>query len=222
MSTPASLDPSAIRRQRMVESQLRPSGVNDLALLSAFGETPREAFVEPAYASLAYFDHDVPALKGGGRALLAPTILARLIQAARPRPGERALDVAGGSGYSASILARLGAHVVALETAESAKGASDLLAGQADVEPIVGDLALGAPAKAPFDVIVVNGAFEILPAQLVNQLAEAGRLVGIDASFPAPKAVLIERAGGSTSRRALFDAYAPRLEAFRRPAQFAF
>jgi protein-L-isoaspartate(D-aspartate) O-methyltransferase len=222
MSTPTSPDPSAIRRQRMVESQLRPSGVNDLAVLSAFAETPREAFVEPAYASLAYFDRDVPALESGGRALLAPTILARLIQAARPRPGERGLDVAGGSGYSACILASLGVHVVALETAESAKGASGLLAGRAGVESMVGDLALGAPAKAPFDVIVVNGVFEILPGQLVDQLAEAGRLVGIDASFPAPKAVLIERAGGSTSRRALFDASGPRLEAFRRPVQFAF
>jgi protein-L-isoaspartate(D-aspartate) O-methyltransferase len=222
MNTPASPDPSAIRRKHMVESQLRPSGVSDMALLSAFAETRREDFVEPAYASLAYFDRDVPALKGGGRVLLAPTILARLIQAAKPRPGERALDVAGGSGYGASILARLGAHVVALESAESVKAARDLLAGQAGVESVTGDLALGAPAKAPFDVIVVNGAFEVLPEQLVDQLAEAGRLVGIDASFPAPKAVLIERVGGSTSRRALFDASAPRLAAFRRPAQFAF
>jgi protein-L-isoaspartate(D-aspartate) O-methyltransferase len=222
MSMQASSEIDADRRRRMVESQLRPSGINDLALLAAFAEAPREAFVEPNVASLAYLDRDVPALKGHGRLLLAPATLGRLLQAARPQPGERILDVAGGSGYGASILARLGARVAALETAEAGEGAKVLLAGQEGVEIVNGDLASGAAAKAPFDVIVVHGAFEILPEQLIGQLAEDGRLVGFDATFSAPKAVLIEKAGGAASRRALFDAATPRLDAFRRPVQFAF
>ena len=222
MNAPASSEIYADRRKRMIESQLRPSGVNDLAILAAFAEVPREAFVEPNFASLAYVDNDVPALKGGGRLLLAPATLGRLIVGAAPQPGERVLDVAGGSGYSASVLARLGARVIALETVEAGQGAKILLAGQEGVEIVDGDLDAGAPAKAPFDVILINGTFEILPEQLIGQLADGGRLVGFDASFPAPKGVLFEKAGGAVSRRTLFDAAAPRLEAFRQPPKFAF
>jgi protein-L-isoaspartate(D-aspartate) O-methyltransferase len=222
MNAPASSEIYADRRKRMIESQLRPSGVNDLAILAAFADVPREAFVEPRFASLAYVDNDVPALKGGGRLLLAPATLGRLIEGAAPQPGERVLDVAGGSGYGASVLARLGARVVALETAEAGQGAKTLLAGLEGVEIVEGDLVAGVAAKAPFDVILINGTFEILPEQLIGQLAEGGRLVGFDASFATPKGVLLEKAGGATSRRTLFDAAAPRLEAFRQQPKFAF
>src|ERR1700758_298135 len=133
MNASASSEVYADRRRRMIDSQLRPCGVNDLALLAAFAEVPREAFVEPSYASLAYVDNDVPALKGRGRLLLAPATLGRLIEGAGPQPGERILDVAGGSGYGASVLARLGARVVALEPAEAGQGARDLLASQEGV-----------------------------------------------------------------------------------------
>src|SRR5579872_7394413 len=134
MNRPTSPEIYGDRRWRMIENQLRPSGVNDLPLLAAFAETPHEAFVEPAFASLAYLDRDVPALQGAGRLLLAPASLGRLLQAAKPQPGERILDVAGGSGYGAAILSRLGARVTALETAASGQGANLLLAGRPGVD----------------------------------------------------------------------------------------
>ena len=215
-------DEFAARRRHMVDSQLRTCDVTDQGLLAAFADIPRENFVQPAVASLAYLDRDVPALGGGDRLLLAPMTLAKLVQAANVRAGEKALDVAGGSGYSAAILARLGAHVVALDAPAAGAGARGLIGGEAGIEIVAGELAEGAPAKAPFDAIVINGAFEILPEKLLQQLAEGGRLVGVDASFAASKAVLIEKIGGATSRRVLFDAGAPRLDAFKRPAEFAF
>jgi protein-L-isoaspartate(D-aspartate) O-methyltransferase len=223
MAQSSSPDPSALRREHMVEGQLRTYDVTDQAILAAFAEIPRERFVEPAFASLAYHDGCVPALSGGGRLLLAPATLARLIQAAGPRAGERALDVAGGSGYGASVLARLGLHVVALETANAAEGAKSLLGPEKAIEIVVGDLQAGALAKAPFDLILVHGAFEASPDHLIGQLTQGGRLVGVEASFPAPKAVLIEKAlGGAVSRRTLFDASAPPLQEFRQKPQFAF
>ncbi|MGD0642602.1 MAG: protein-L-isoaspartate O-methyltransferase, partial [Roseiarcus sp.] len=88
------------RRLHMVNGQLRVGGVTDLNVLAAFLDTPREAFVAPAQAGLAYLDCDQPALGSSDRRLLAPLTLARLLQAATVAPGERALDVAGGSGYS--------------------------------------------------------------------------------------------------------------------------
>ncbi len=222
MTQPTSPDDLAIRRQNMVDGQLRTWDVTDQAVLAAFAQIAREAFVAPAFVSLAYLDRQVPALGASERLLLAPMVLAKLIQAAAVRPGERALDVAGGSGYGASILSNLGAEVVVLESdAGAAAAARTLLAVRASVKVVVGDLAEGAPGR-PFDVIVVNGAFERSPAALLDQLAAGGRLVGVDASFGAPKAVLIERIGAVTSRRILFDATAPILRAFTPSPSFAF
>ncbi|WP_158815090.1 protein-L-isoaspartate O-methyltransferase [Methylocapsa sp. S129] len=221
MAQAISGDDWAVRRQHMVDGQLRSCDVTDQAVLAAFANIPREAFVAPAFASLAYVDRDVPALGAHDRVLLAPMVLAKLIQAANVQPGEKALDVAGGSGYSALVLASLGAHVVALESDEGAVAAAKvLLAKEKSVEIVAGDLADGAPG--PFDIILVNGAFESSPEKLLDQLAPGGRLVGVDASFNAAKAVFIERIGGVTSRRVLFDATAVKLQAFRPTPSFAF
>jgi protein-L-isoaspartate(D-aspartate) O-methyltransferase len=210
----------------MVDGQLRVGGVTDLALLAAFLDTPREAFVAPAQAALAYLDCDQPALGSSGRRLLAPLTLARLLQAATVAPGERALDVAGGSGYSAAILEQLGASVVALESDPgAAEAARRALAGHAAIEVVEGDLAAGARERGPFDVILVNGAFESLPEALVAQLAEGGRLVGVEAragAQDAQEAVLIERSAAGISRRTLFETRAAAIEAFRRAPSFAF
>ena len=210
------------RRQNMVDSQLRTCEVTNQALLAAFANLPRENFVAPAFAALAYLDRDIPALGARDRLLLAPMTLARLIQAANTQPGERVLDVAGGSGYSAAIMASLGARVVALESdAGAVAAARRLLASEPAIEIVAGGLAAGA-AGGPFDVIVVNGAFDGAPEKLLSLLAEGGRLVGVDASYSAPKAILVERISGQTSRRPLFDVTAPRLEAFRKAPSFAF
>jgi len=207
----------------MVNGQLRVGGVTDLNVLAAFLDTPREAFVAPAQAGLAYLDCDQPALGSSDRRLLAPLTLARLLQAATVAPGERALDVAGGSGYSAAILEQLGASVVALESdAGAADAARRALAGRSGIEVVEGDLVVGARDKGPFDVILVNGAFESLPDALVAQLAEGGRLVGVEAQPGAQEAVLIERSAAGISRRSLFETRAATIDAFRRAPSFAF
>lgn len=215
-------DDWAVRRQHMVVGQLRTCDVTDQATLAAFAEIPRESFVAPAYAPLAYLDRDIPSLGAADRQLLAPMVLARLIQAANVLPGAKALDVAGGSGYSALILASLGAQVVALESDEGAVTAAKILLGkEKSIEVLAGPLADGSPGGS-FDIILVNGAFERSPEKLLSQLAQGGRLVGIDASFNAMKAVLIERVGGDANRRVLFDATAPKLFDFRKAPSFAF
>src|SRR5574340_1097795 len=103
------------RRVLMVNSQLRTGGVVDKAVLAAFLAVPRQRFVAPGYASLAYLDRPAPARGAKVRKLLAPMPLARMLQAAKVVPAERALDVAGGSGYGAALLDSMGAKVVMLE-----------------------------------------------------------------------------------------------------------
>jgi protein-L-isoaspartate(D-aspartate) O-methyltransferase len=202
----------AQRRLNMVDGQLRTFEVTDQAVLAAFNEEPREMFVEPRLASVAYCDGEAPALGGSGRMLLPPMILARLIQALTIR-----------SGYGAAILARLGASVVALDSDSGAVAAAKaMFGGRPDIAHVQGPLADGFAAGAPYAAILVHGAFQTMPDKLLAQLGEGGRLVGIDASEGAGRAVLIERINGASSRRVLFGASAPALEAFRAPAEFAF
>jgi protein-L-isoaspartate(D-aspartate) O-methyltransferase len=210
-------------RLKMVNGQLRTGGIVDRAVLAAFLETPRERFVAPAYASLAYLDRDLPALGAKARRLLPPLTLARMLQAAAVSPGDRALDVGGGSGYGAALLNGMGAKVVALESDAGAAAAAQALRGDpSNIAVIVGPLDKGAAELGPFDLIVVEGAFQVVPEGLVALLADPGRLVGIDASTGASQAVLYEKGGGALSRRALFETRADSLDGFQPAAGFAF
>src|ERR1700722_15628468 len=103
MDVAASIDPFADPRNRMVDSQIRPNKVTDPRILVAMRTIPRERFLPPALASLAYADKDVPV--GSGRVLMEPMVTARMIQLIAPEAGERALVVAAGVGYGAPGLA---------------------------------------------------------------------------------------------------------------------
>jgi protein-L-isoaspartate(D-aspartate) O-methyltransferase len=222
---------TAALRQIMVDRQLRTFDVTDLPLLRQFLNTPREIFLPHDLAPLAYSDLPL-VLKGEDgrpvRRLLPPLILARLLQEAQIRETEKVLIVGGATGYSAAIVAGLAAHVVLLESdPRLAAGARSYLqalgVGNASVEN--GPLPKGAPAAAPFDVIVVEGAVEDGLDDLLAQLTDDGRLIAI--ARPDPEsgwaATLFERSAGKPAgSRALFDASAPVLEGFEKAQGFVF
>jgi protein-L-isoaspartate(D-aspartate) O-methyltransferase len=211
------------RRLHMVNGQLRTGGIVDKALLAAFLETPRQRFVARELESLAYLDRELPARGGVKRKLLPPLTLARMLQAAMVVPGDRALDVAGGSGYGAAILATMGAKVVILESDPGAAAAARAeLKNRANVDVVEGSLDRGAVDRGPFDLVVVEGAFAISPDSLLALLADPGRLVGVDASGEPSQAVLYEKIGAALSRRTLFETAADTLDGFQPGVSFAF
>ena len=223
MAKASSAEVQRARRLAMVNSQLRTGDVVDQNVLAAFLATPREAFVAPAFVELAYLDRDAPALGAKGRRLLPPLTLARMLQAAAVKAGDRALDVGGGSGYGAAILAAIGAKVVALESDPGAAAAArELLSGRENVTVIHGPLDTGAKTLGPFDLIVVGGAFRVPPDALLALLADEGRLVGVDATMGASQAALYEKCGEGVSRRALFETTAETLDGFQPVPGFAF
>jgi protein-L-isoaspartate(D-aspartate) O-methyltransferase len=223
MAKTSSAEAQQARRLAMVNSQLRTGDVVDQEVLAAFLETRREAFVAPDFVELAYLDRDAPALGAKRRRLLPPLTLARMLQAAAVRAGERALDVGGGSGYGAAILAFMGAKVVALESDPGAAAAArELLSGLEKVTVVHGPLDTGAKTLGPFDLIVVEGAFRVPPDPLLALLADGGRLVGIDATMGASQAALYERRGEGVSRRALFETTADTLDGFQPGVSFVF
>jgi protein-L-isoaspartate(D-aspartate) O-methyltransferase len=213
----------ASARRTMVDSQLRPTEVTDPDLIAAMLEVPRERFVPPAFTSIAYLDRDVAV--DGGRALLKPMVLARLIQALDIEPNEQVLDVACGTGYTTAILARLAHKVVALDDEPArVKRCGELTAelGVANASAVCGPLDAGWTPLAPFDAILVNGACEVAPQGLLQQLAEGGRLACILGTGPDGKAMMYRKDRGELGERALFDAAAPALPAFARAPAFVF
>jgi protein-L-isoaspartate(D-aspartate) O-methyltransferase len=212
-------------RRVMVERQLRPYDVHDLEVLNRFIAVPRELFLPGHLASVAYSDLSVEA-EGGRRWEPAPLVLARFLQIADIRPEHKVLYIAGGEGYAAALLSGLAGDVVALESdAAIAERARANLAkiGAGAVRVIVGPLAKGAPAEAPFDIILIQGAVEAGLEELLSQLKPNGRLLAFRRPEPKSgiKAVRIDLSNGKVAgERPIFDAAAPRLEEFAQPAAF--
>jgi protein-L-isoaspartate(D-aspartate) O-methyltransferase len=214
---------AAKARRLMVEGQIRTADVTDTAVLDAMRSLPRERFLPPALAQLAYMDGDVPVRRG--RTLLRPMVLAKLAQAARIEASDRVLVVGCATGYSAALIARLGASVVALEEdPELAAQAKAALAsvGATNVEVVTGPLAAGWPAGGPYDVIFLDGATEVPPDTLGGQLKPAGCAIGVYRPTAASKATIFHFVEGHMVGRPAFDAAARVLPGFAAPPQFVF
>lgn len=219
----------AAARRMMVDGQIRTSDVTDLRLIAAMLDVPRERFVPQSKSALAYLDFDIavtPEAPGSdGRHLLKPVVLARLIQTADVHEGDSVLDVGCATGYSAAVLSKLAGSVVALEQDETlARHARENLSAvqAANAEVVSGPLVAGWPQRAPYDVIFLGGAVEVPPEALFRQLKEGGRLVTVLGRTPNGRAMLYRCADGDVTGWPVFDAAAPTLPGFAKPAVFVF
>jgi protein-L-isoaspartate(D-aspartate) O-methyltransferase len=218
-------------RRNMVERQLQTFDVNDIPLLERFLNVPREIFLPPELAPLAYSDLGLFLKDSQGRKvryLLPPLILARMLQEAEIDSSDRVLDVAGGAGYSAALLAGLAGEVVALESdpALVAQAKENLkAAGIENVRVECGPLGRGLPAAGPFDIILIHGGVEEGLEPLLDTLKPNGRLIAIAKmdEESGQQVVRFERREGVPSAfRPLFDASAPVLHEFAKAPAFAF
>jgi len=206
----------SLARRAMVDSQLRPEAVTDRGVLAAMTSVERENFVPESAKALAYFDRPLPLTKG--RAMMPPAALGRLLSELAPRPGERALVIGSGTGYSAALLRIIGLDVVALESDESLAAA----ARKSGIETVTGDLAEGWKKSAPYDLILLDGAVEEVPSALAKQLAPDGRLAGAIMDRGVTRLVVGRAAGGAFGLRSLVDADVDILPGFERPKAFTF
>ncbi|TCZ54999.1 protein-L-isoaspartate O-methyltransferase family protein [Roseicella aquatilis] len=212
-------------RKRMVDGQLRPNRVTDPRVLDAMRELPRENFLPASARVRAYSDEDVPL--PGGRALVEPMVIARLIQLAAVRPGDRVLVLCAGTGYGAAVLARCGAQVVAVESDQTLAGiaaralAANLPAGAVRLES--GRPAQGFAAGAPYDAILIEGEVPEVPQAVAEQLAEGGRLVTVlGGGQRSGVAVLARKLGGSVTVTPAFDCATVPLAEFTPAPGFVF
>lgn len=169
-------DFTAMRRV-MVESQLRPSDVNDPVVIGAMAVTPREDFVPDARQATCYMDRAVP-LGTAGRMLNPPLAAGLMLDRAQLRSDDNVLIVGAGTGYLAALLSPLVASVVALEEDKTlAAAAKTNLKDYQNIGVVTGDLGKGHAKKGPYSLIFIDGAAEILPEALTKQLTENGRLL---------------------------------------------
>lgn len=216
MTVQTNIPDFAAARAAMVENQLRPEGVTDPAVLDAMGRIAREDFVSPRARPLAYVDRAVPV--GEERFLPAPAVLGSLLTQMMPLPGQRALVVGAGLGYSAAVLATIGLLVTALENS-SVLAAAARASGIAVVE---GSLEDGWKKAAPYDQILIDGAVEYIPDAIVDQLADGGRLGTALLDRGITRLIVGRKAGGAFGYLSMSDAGVPALPGFKRPKAFTF
>ena len=205
-------------RKAMVEGQLRTTAVNDPRVIEAMAAVPRERYVPADQAPLAYLDVRAPL--SARRALPAPMVLGRLLTELRTRPGDRALVVGAGSGYAAAVLATLVAEVVALEE-DSEVAAIGMIPG-GNVVTVTGPLAEGWRVGGPYDVILFDGAVEQVPAAIVDQLADGGRLAAPIVDNGVVRLSIGRKQGIAFGMTGVVEADCPCLPGFAAPAGFSF
>jgi protein-L-isoaspartate(D-aspartate) O-methyltransferase len=206
----------AAAREAMVESQLRPQGVTDPAVLDAMRRIPRENFLPSHTRPLAYVDRAVAI--GSGRFLVAPAVLGQLLTQMMPEPGQRALVVGAGTGYSAAVLIAAGLHVVALESDRELAEA----ARKQKLKVVEGPLDEGHAAGAPYDQILIDGAVEFIPDPLIAQLADGGRLGTAILDRGITRLAVGRKAGDAFGTLSVGDAGVPLLPGLQRPRAFTF
>ncbi|UWQ25881.1 protein-L-isoaspartate O-methyltransferase [Leisingera aquaemixtae] len=212
----------AERRRMMVDTQIRPSDVTKYPIIEAMLAVPREQFVPAAQREAAYADQNVSL--GGSRVLLEPRTLAKMLDALDIQKDELVLDVACGLGYSTAVAARVAQMVIGVEEDEDlAEDAQALLSETGADNAIVhtGPLAEGAAEHGPYDVILVQGGAEELPAPLLAQLKDGGRIAALMMTGALGEVKIGYKSSGGISWRFDFNAAAPVLPGFAAAREFA-
>ena len=211
------------RRIAMVDRQVRPSDVTKFTIIQAMLDVPREDFVPDSRREMAYVGEHLEL--GFGRVLLDPRVLAKLLDELDIRSDDLVLDVGCGMGYSSAVIAKMAEAVIALEEsrefADRAEAAF-LLHSVDNAVVVNGELAKGSPKHGPYDVIVVQGGLEQLPAELERQLTEGGRIGCVFSGGPVGECRIGTKHGERIVWRAAFNASAPVLPGFTRKREFVF
>ena len=206
----------------MVDTQVRPSDVTKFPIIDAMLDIPREAYVPDTLREAAYVGENLTL--PGGRAMLDPRTLAKLLDALNIQPDHVVLDVACALGYSTAIAARLAEFVVGVEDDPDRADEAQAILSAHDIDNaavIAGPLSEGAPKSGPYDTIMIQGAVEEIPQAITDQLREGGHIGAIFAEGALGVVRVGHKIDGQISWRFSFNAGAPLIADFRKTSAFA-
>lgn len=209
------------RRTMMVDTQVRPSDVTKFPIIDAMLSTPRENYVPAGLREAAYIGEN---LDIGGRVMLDPRTLAKMLDALMIDTSDVVLDVGCGLGYSTALLARMAQFVAAIEEDEDrANEAQQILSedGIDNAAVMSGPMSAGVPKSGPYDIILIQGAVETVPDALLEQLRDGGRIAAIFAEGALGTVRVGHKIEGQVSWRYAFNASAPLLPGFEKTSSFA-
>lgn len=209
------------RRTMMVDTQVRPSDVTKFPIIDAMLSTPRENYVPAGLREAAYVGEN---LDIGGRVMLDPRTLAKMLDALMIDTSDVVLDVGCGLGYSTALLARMAQFVAAIEEDEDrANEAQQILSedGIDNAAVMSGPMSAGVPKSGPYDIILIQGAVETVPDALLEQLRNGGRIAAIFAEGAMGTVRVGHKIDGQVSWRYAFNASAPLLPGFEKTSSFA-
>ena len=177
----------------MIDGQLRPAGVSDKAVLSAFKQVPREAFVPEVFQHVAYAESSIPL--PGRRVLCSPLDCGRLLQGLEIEKTDQVLLVGGESGYLAALTSHLADEVTVVDPDEVwVSHLRELLSAVGvDCQCVVGDAMQGWSSS--FDRIIVTGAIPDVPSALHDALKPGGKIFAVVGPGPARQATVFEEGG---------------------------
>ncbi|WP_333714583.1 protein-L-isoaspartate O-methyltransferase family protein [Yoonia sp.] len=210
------------RRIMMVDTQVRPSDVTKFPIIDAMLEVPRETYVPDRLREAAYIGENLAI--DSSRVMLEPRTLAKMLDALDIQPSHVALDIACGLGYSTAVLAHLCDFVVAVEDeADRAAEAQGILSEQGidNAAVMTGPLTDGAAKSGPYDIVMIQGGVEIVPAALLDQVRDGGRIAAVFVEGTLGVVRIGYKLEGSVNWRFAFNASAPVLAGFEKPRAFA-
>lgn len=212
----------ALRRQMMVDTQVRPSDVTKFPIIDAMLSVPREKFVPDAAREAAYAGEHVPLT--AGRVVMDPRVLAKMLDALEFTGDELVLDIGGGLGYSSALMSRMAQAVVLLEEDGSLADEAQAQLSEIGADNVVvqkGDLAAGDTEHGPYDVIILQGGVENLPDAIAAQLKDGGRIACLFMDGALGSVRIGRKNDGQISWRFSFNAGAPVLPGFARAEEFS-
>ena len=207
----------------MVDTQVRPSDVTKFPIIDALLSVPRETYVPDDLREAAYVGGNLDL--GGGRTLLEARTFAKMLDTLGVGPADVVLDLGCGLGYSTAVLAQLAEFVVAVEDDEARSEEAQRILSEQGIDNaavVHGPLNAGAAKNGPYDVILIEGAVEEVPAALLDQLKDGGRIAAIIAEGELGTVRIGHKIDGAVTWRYAFNAAAPVLEGFERAPTFAF
>ena len=210
------------RRTMMVDTQVRPSDVTKFPIIDAMLNVPREDFVPASLREAAYIGENIAL--GANCVMLEPRTLAKMLDALSIEPDHVVLDLGCGLGYSTAILAKMAEFVVAVEEdADYATQAQNILSesGVDNAAVMQGSLRDGAAKSAPYDIVMIQGAVEVVPDAILAQLCDGGRIACIFAEGALGVVRIGHKIDGALNWRYAFNAGAPVLSGFHKEAGFS-